>query len=264
MNGQQIRRGDVAAIVLAGGKATRLGQDKALARVAGQSMLDHVLSRLPSVIQVVVVGPDEAHGTTRVRQSFDSVPVDRGGAVSGSAESSRRVTRTCERPPGGGPVAGLAAALELVWTPNILLLAVDMPLGVHAALMALEKLVGYHSRVEDSVDGPSQSSRGVGPETDRGEFTAGVAAVIPVDAGGRRQPLCGAYRTEALRLAMTALVSHAGGAAGASMRSLLARLEVMEIHELPAPVLLDVDTAVDLAVADVLLRSPDWGSPEPG
>jgi molybdopterin-guanine dinucleotide biosynthesis protein A len=90
------------AIVLTGGRSRRLGTDKATAVVAGQRMIDRVLEQLHTV-QVVVVGPDPG--------------------VAG-------VTVTREDPPGGGPVAGIAAGLAHVHTEWVAVLAADMPFAV--------------------------------------------------------------------------------------------------------------------------------------
>ena len=230
-------RWDVTAIVLAGGQARRLGQDKARASVAGESMLSRIVRGLPARIPVVVVSPDE-----NVLAVLPGDPAQAPAARQGAGGPARLVSRTCEQPAGGGPVAGLAAGLKDVATSTTLLLAVDMPLGVHAALMALQELTG----------------------SSNGDGMPGGDAVVPVDADGNRQPLCAAYRTEALRSALAVLEAEAGTVRNASMRALLARLEVTDLPDLPEQLLLDVDTPGALAAADSTLRGGEWGSPEPG
>jgi molybdopterin-guanine dinucleotide biosynthesis protein A len=222
--------GDVTAIVLAGGGARRLGQDKARANVAGESLLSQVLGRLPVAVPTVVVSPDEDAPVPRASRP------PRAGAAGASV-----VTFTCEEPTGGGPVAGLAAGLQHVRSSLVLLLAVDMPLGVHAALLALDGL---------------RRSR-------QGTATAEVTAVMPVDADGHRQPLAAAYRAEALRSALAEIEAAEGTVRGASVRSLVARLEVVELPDLPGELLLDVDTPEDLVAADRALRARDWGLSQP-
>lgn len=243
-------RWDVTAIVLAGGQARRLGQDKARASVAGESMLSRIVRGLPARIPVVVVSPDEnvlavlpgdPAQAPAARQGAGG-PAQAPAARQGAGGPARLVSRTCEQPAGGGPVAGLAAGLRDVATSTTLLLAVDMPLGVHAALMALQELTG----------------------SSNGDGMPGGDAVVPVDADGNRQPLCAAYRTEALRSALAALEAETGTVRNASMRALLARLEVTDLPDLPEQLLLDVDTPGALAAADSTLRGGEWGSPEPG
>ncbi len=97
---------DWTAIILTGGRSTRLGRDKATAVVAGQRMLDRILSQLPEV-PVVVVGPDPG--------------------VAG-------VIVTREDPPGGGPAAGIAAGLAHTRTEWVAVLAADMPFAVPMVL----------------------------------------------------------------------------------------------------------------------------------
>ena len=91
------------AIVLAGGAATRLGGvDKALLEVGGATMLDRVLDAVTGATTIVCVGPRKPTSTP--------------------------VTWTREDPPGGGPAAAVAAGLDAVREPVVVVLAVDVPL----------------------------------------------------------------------------------------------------------------------------------------
>ena len=95
-----------AALVLAGGRARRLGGiDKALIEIRGVTMLDRVLgAAAPHCDQLVVVGP--------LRET--AVP---------------RVRFTIEETPGGGPVPAVEAGLDRVTeSTEVALLAVDLPL----------------------------------------------------------------------------------------------------------------------------------------
>ena len=69
--------------------------------------------------------------------------------------------------PGCGPLAGLQAALAACPAPLLFAVACDMPLAGFDAALAL---AGY--------------------------LTAGSLAAVPVDAAGRRHPLCALYRRE--------------------------------------------------------------------
>jgi molybdopterin-guanine dinucleotide biosynthesis protein A len=89
------------ALVLAGGRGSRLGVDKAAITIDGTPALDRLLSSLPGGVPVVVVGPER--------------------------RTRRPVTFRRERPIFGGPVAGIASGLEAVRTPVTALLAVDLP-----------------------------------------------------------------------------------------------------------------------------------------
>lgn len=95
---------DLGAVILTGGSAVRLdGADKAGLEIGGRTLLEHALSALADVPEVVVVG--------------NEVP------------TSRPVTFRREEPAGGGPLAGLLAGLDgFMRTPRrVVALAVDMP-----------------------------------------------------------------------------------------------------------------------------------------
>ena len=129
----------------------------------------------------------------------------------GPASRGTRVVR--EQPAYGGPVAALAAAMPVVTTPCIGLVGGDMP----AAGALLARLVDeWH----------------------------GEPALIPVDATGRRQPLCSVLATDALAAALAAL----GDPVGRSLRDLLRLLDVHErpLDEGESALLVDVDVPEDL------------------
>lgn len=172
------------AVVLSGGTSRRLGTDKSQLQFKGRTTLERVVDTLD--VPIIVVGPED-QGLT--------------------------VQRVQEDPPGGGPVAGIAAALPHVTTPIVGILATDMPF----ALVALQLAV---AEVTDDVEG-----------------------CLFVDAENRDQYLCAAYRTHALRRVM------ADGVHGRSMRE---TLEPLTLRRLAAPehgTLLDIDTPQDLAEA---------------
>ncbi len=177
-----------AAIVMAGGAARRLGgADKPGVLIGGVSMLDLVIAAVPDAATIVCVGP--RHPTARA------------------------VVWTQEAPPGGGPVAALAAGIELVTEPVTLVLASDLPFVAGAIDPLLAALPGHD-------------------------------AAVLVDGAGHDQPLVGAYDVGALRAALASL----GTPTGASMRSLLALLRVDRVPDPggSAPAAYDCDTWADV------------------
>ncbi|MCS6710862.1 NTP transferase domain-containing protein [Brachybacterium sp. EF45031] len=183
-----------ALLVLAGGSGQRLGGVcKADLRVNGRRLLDIVLESVPTTTCRVVVAPP-------------TVAVPQG------------VHQTLENPPGGGPVAGIAAGLTLLdriappGTPgapaDVLVLACDMP-GAPALVPAL-------------LEGAKH----------RRSSTDGVVAVHP---DGHREHL-------ALCVSRKALfeVLHAGGHRDRSVRSVLEQLTVAPV-EVPAWAADDID-----------------------
>lgn len=178
-------------IVPAGGAASRLGgADKPGLDVGGRTLLDRVLAACADARTTVVVGP--------VRTV------------------ARTVHWTREEPPGGGPVAAVAAGLAAVTADRVLLLAADLPFlddrTVHRLLAALDD--------------------------------AGAEAAVLVDADGRDQPLAGAYRTAALRASLAAL----GSPDGRPLRRLTGPLHTVRLADAEA-VALDCDTWEELARA---------------
>jgi molybdopterin-guanine dinucleotide biosynthesis protein A len=130
----------------------------------------------------------------------------------------------CEEPPGGGPAAGLAAGLAQVEAPYVVVLAVDLPMV--SAVAVADLLVAATGR-----DG-----------------------AVGVDRASRDQPLLAAYDAEALRVAVGALEP----LAGASMRSVLARLDLVRVPVGDAA--LDCDTWADVAQAEATVAKGRGGA----
>jgi molybdenum cofactor guanylyltransferase len=125
-----------------------------------------------------------------------------------------RVVR--EEPIGSGPAAGLAAALPQVTTDIVGVLATDMPFAVPV-------LYDVVSRISETADG-----------------------CIAVDDQGRDQYLCAAYRSQALRGALS------GDPAGSSMREVIASLAIERFAVTDPARLLDIDTPEDLLQAQIM------------
>jgi len=149
------------AVILAGGSGRRLGGvDKGGLVVAGQPLLDRVLLAAAAARHTVVVG--EPRPTVR------------------------DVRWTMEAPPGGGPLAGLAAGLselEIIAEGNeeelpVIVLATDLPWLRPADLDRL---------IAALIAAP-----------------AAEAAVFS-DPEGRLQPLAAAYRVRPIRVALAAV-----------------------------------------------------------
>jgi molybdopterin-guanine dinucleotide biosynthesis protein A len=116
-----------AAVVLAGGRAVRLGgQRKPQLRVGARTMLETVLAAVADAAPRVVVGPPQ--------------PVPDG------------VLLVRETPPGGGPVPALRAGLAAVPSDVVAVLAGDLPFLTPELLGALrERLTGDGVLVVDDT-----------------------------------------------------------------------------------------------------------------
>jgi molybdopterin-guanine dinucleotide biosynthesis protein A len=150
------------AIVLAGGRARRLGgAAKPQLTVGGRTLLDAAVAAVARAGQVVVVGPEQPVG--------------------------RPVIWRREEPPGGGPVAALAAGLPATSAPLVVVLAADLP-AIAPAVPALLAAV--------PMDG----------------------AAVLTDAAGRANYLAAVWSRPALAAALASL----GRVDGAAMRALVA------------------------------------------
>jgi molybdenum cofactor guanylyltransferase len=93
------------AFVLAGGRSTRMGQDKALLQVGGRSLLDLALDKLRTV------------------------PLNAAPRIAAARpDLSSHAEAIADLHPGCGPLSGIEAALAASTQPLNLFLPVDMPL----------------------------------------------------------------------------------------------------------------------------------------
>ena len=185
----------IPAIVLCGGTSRRMaGRDKTRELLAGTTVLDHLLDGLPPSWALVCVGDERA--------------------------TTRSVHWCRESPAGGGPVAGIAAALEAVDAEICVVVGGDMPFAAAALPMLVSAL----------------------------DAQPGLDAVLATDPGGHRQPLLAAYRCYALR---AALPSEPGGA------RLMAVIDDLRIDtvDCDARTALDVDTTEALEQARLIVRT---------
>jgi molybdopterin-guanine dinucleotide biosynthesis protein A len=134
------------ALVLAGGRGSRLGNDdKAAMTLDGVQVLDHLLSSLPDEVPVVVSGP--------------------------RCLTQRPVTFRRESPVHGGPVAAIASAMEALRTPVTAILAVDMPWAGVLVRQLVTEFASYECAALVPVD--------------RTGFRQPLCAVVRTEALGR-------------------------------------------------------------------------------
>ena len=179
-------------IVLSGGTSSRFGADKSQAILGHQQLIHHILTGIPKEFEIIVVGADPLF-----------------------TPASYRCVQ--ESPAGGGPVAGIAAALELCESEIVGVLATDMPFAGAHMIHLLSAMTSHDD------------------------------ALMYVDSQGYKQPLAALYRREALESALSKI----GNPHGASMRTLISHLNIREIQMSPEieKAMIDVDTPHDLVVA---------------
>jgi molybdopterin-guanine dinucleotide biosynthesis protein A len=178
----------ISAIVLCGGTSRRMSRrDKTREPLAGTTVMDHLLDALPAAWSVVCVGEERA--------------------------TTRSVGWCRESPPGGGPVAGIAAGLR-----------------------HLERLTRIDAGICLVVGGDMPFAAAALPTlVDTLNAQPGLDAVLAADPNGRAQPLLAAYRFEALRAAVP------DDPGGARLMSVVDAL-VTGTVACEAPATMDVDT----------------------
>ncbi|MGP3932754.1 NTP transferase domain-containing protein [Nonomuraea sp. KM88] len=176
---------DFDAVILAGGAARRLGgADKPGLTVGGRTLVEHVVAAAAGARKTIVAGPERPiPGVVFVR----------------------------EDPPRGGPVPALAAGLNEVTAPRVVLLAGDLPFMTAAHVAAM--------------------LRAAGP----------TGGAVLVDAGGREQWLAGAWPAAELKAALADY-------RGRSLKGLLAPLVTVRLALRGRP-WFDCDTMDDLEEA---------------
>ncbi|MFD5802377.1 NTP transferase domain-containing protein [Streptomyces sp. NPDC127020] len=190
------------AVVLAGGAARRLGgADKPGLRVGGRPLLDRVLAACAGARTTVV--------------------------VAGPRPTARPVTWAREDPPGGGPLAALAAGLRHTTAEYVVVLSADLPfLGEPTVARLLSALAA------SEADG-----------------------VLLTDAEGRDQPLVAAYRAAAVRRELAALArerEEGTEITGMPLRRLTGALRLDRVPDAVAS--FDCDTWDDIATARARIR----------
>lgn len=209
------------AVVLAGGRAERLGRvDKTALVLGGRTLLRESVDAASGAEQIVVVGAGNR----------------RDGLSPAHRPLMRRAVFVDEEPAHGGPAPGIAAGLRAAeaalvargsespaWT---LLLSSDLPHAVAAA----RRLLGMRHATASH-------------------------ALIAVDSGGRRQPLLALYRTPRLAAALDAVAGRRG-LVGAPLHEVVRALDPGRIRlvGLPDALCSDIDTWEEAAEAGYSLE----------
>ena len=166
-----------------------MGEDKALVTLEGRSLLHRAIDAVDRAQRVVLVGPRRA-------------------------SDDHRVVWTREDPPGGGPVAGIAAGLMHVSCDRVIVLAIDHPLVDGSTIDRLLDAMHDH-------DG-----------------------AIVTDEYRIDQPLVGAYSTAALLARVAGLPTIEGPA----VRALISGMDLVRVEDERAA--RDCDSAEDLSALE--------------
>ena len=209
------RAHDVSAIVLAGGRSSRFGGPKLEAKLQGTSILEHAIRAVVAFASEIVV----------------SLPADPSMAEPAFGELPRNPAVRFVRDPEayGGPLVGLATALEATTGRRAIVVAGDMPRLRPAVLQTMLDRLGP---TPDALDH-------LGPDA------------IVLTSDGEARPLPVVFWIDAARRA----VNDTLGAGERSLRAMLARLAVEELApetwrplDPRAETLIDIDARADLEV----------------
>ncbi|MBV8883306.1 MAG: molybdenum cofactor guanylyltransferase [Chroococcidiopsidaceae cyanobacterium CP_BM_RX_35] len=215
-----VNSASLSAIVLAGGRSSRMGQDKALLPIQGVPMLQlvcEVAQNCTSSVYVVTPWPERyQHLLPATCQLLQEVPLP-GESTGEVLSSSSKATLPLPH----GPLIGFAQGLAQVQTDWVLLLACDLP------RLRVEIL----QRWADGLPSVSQDA----------------FALLPRHAKGW-EPLCGFYRCSCLPT-LTDFIQQGG-------RSFQQWLIQHSVQLLPLPeddpMLFNCNTSADLAAINCL------------
>ncbi len=215
----------LSAIVLAGGRSSRMGQDKALLPIQGVPLLQLVCaiaSTLCDPVYVVTPWPQRYQDLLPASCQFiREVPLP-GESTGDVTSSSSKVTLPLPH----GPLVGFAQGLDQVKTDWVLLLACDLP------RLRVEVLQEWAARL-DSVE-------------EFGDKEEGAIALLTHHAKGW-DPLCGFYRRSCLS-ALTDYINQGGR----SFQHWLAQHPVQLLPLPDAQMLFNCNTPADLAFLEKL------------
>lgn len=163
-----------SAVILAGGKSSRMGRDKAKLALAGETLLERQLKLVHAV------------GATEV---FISGRAGRDCSQFG-------YPMLTDNFPQAGPLAGIESALQICRYPLLLVLAVDMPQMTASVLARLKEQSGGQSGVVPRLAGHAEPLVAFYPKT--GTALA-VQLLMAKQTVGSGSPGAGVFAAECVR-----------------------------------------------------------------
>lgn len=180
---------EVTGIIVAGGRSSRMGQDKALLRLGGVTVLERIAAVLGQVTKRVIA-------VTRDPEQYRELGLE----------------MTADLYPGLGPLSGIHAGLSASNTEWGIVVACDMPLVQPEILRALLSHVTSGAAVQEIAHEPGkQQAQGeqaplvgdcLSPDLTESALQAVIASV-----DGRIHPLLGLYHRSVLPSAERCLQS---------------------------------------------------------
>jgi molybdenum cofactor guanylyltransferase len=129
---------DLSIAILAGGRSSRMGTDKAFVRVLGRPLIEEILSQSAGLgTESLIITNQPAEYTYLGVPLFGDVLPDKG------------------------PLGGLYAALHSATQPHVLCIACDMPFVVRPLLAYLISLIPEGEAIVPRLDGEAEPFRAI-------------------------------------------------------------------------------------------------------
>jgi molybdopterin-guanine dinucleotide biosynthesis protein A len=193
-----------SAVILAGGVGSRLGKEKSLIEFGGRPLIQWSVEKLALLVEDVVV---VARGPEQAGLLEDLIP---------------DASIACDSVSGYGPVAGLAAGMELARNEYVLAIGCDLPfLNADVVNILFEQARGWD-------------------------------AAVPMRENGMIEPLHSVYKRDALHSACQNAIEHGERKIRAPLSMLRVKCVAVELLKNPDPELLtffNLNTREDLDLA---------------
>jgi molybdopterin-guanine dinucleotide biosynthesis protein A len=193
-----------SAVILAGGVGSRLGKEKSLIEFGGRPLIQWSVEKLALLVEDVVV---VARGPEQAGLLEDLIP---------------DASIACDSVSGYGPVAGLAAGMELARNEYVLAIGCDLPfLNVDVVNILFEQAQGWD-------------------------------AAVPMRENGMIEPLHSVYKRDALHSACQNAIEHGERKIRLPLSMLRVKCVSVELLKNPDPELLtffNLNTREDLDLA---------------
>jgi molybdopterin-guanine dinucleotide biosynthesis protein A len=193
-----------SAVILAGGVGSRLGKEKSLIEFGGRPLIQWSVEKLALLVEDVVV---VARGPEQAGLLEDLIP---------------DASIACDSVSGYGPVAGLAAGMELARNEYVLAIGCDLPfLNADVVNILFEQAQGWD-------------------------------AAVPMRENGMIEPLHSVYKRDALHSACQNAIEHGERKIRLPLSMLRVKYVAVELLKNPDPELLtffNLNTREDLDLA---------------
>lgn len=174
----------IGCAILAGGKSSRMGKDKALLAIDGKNFIEQISEELSWFEEKIIARGSGSRFSEEMETEWNVIP---------------------DIYPDHGPLGGIHAALTACESDALFVVTCDMPF-IESSLA--RKLCESMTELEVGISEEIGVVRAAGNEAETEETSAKrYDAVISVEANGKVHPLCGVYRKSALPVLEEQLLS---------------------------------------------------------